>query len=106
MGRFTPPGGGRAQGIAQVVTNENLSLPDKDTEDSITLTDIKKFEVTARLNSKFRVAFAVGDTNVSLNYREIKPGASWEVDDINDTITVYFQASKDAEIIQITKWSM
>lgn len=64
---------------------------------------VKKFTIRARNRSELRFAYIAGDTNTT--YFTIPSGAWASEDQIKpQALTMYFQTSKNNEIIEITEW--
>lgn len=82
----------------------NVTANIKNTEYSYTFpVNTKKYKISARGNSKIKLAFNSGES--ATNFVTIHPGNSYEESGLNVSITVYFQTSKDSEVIEILSWS-
>lgn len=92
---------------AQILTTPNIAnvaANVKNTEYSYTFpVSTKKYRIAARGNAKLKLAFNSGES--ATNFVTIHPGSSYEERGLNASITVYFQSSKDSEVIEILSWS-
>lgn len=83
---------------------QNVLVAIADTEEAIALpANTKKFELKARGTSKLQVAYVSGQSGTT--YHTIWPGFCLREEDIDRaSLTVYVQASKASEIIEIKSW--
>jgi hypothetical protein len=82
----------------------NVAANAKNTEYSYTFpVSTKKYRIAARGSAKLKLAFNSGES--ATNFVTIHPGNSYEESGLNASVTVYFQSSKDSEVIEILSWS-
>lgn len=83
----------------------NVPMPLKDTEYSYALeANTKQIMFKTRENSLLKFSFQINESNT--NYITVPPGSSYTLEGIDPqiAITVYFQASNDAETLEIISW--
>lgn len=83
----------------------NIPMPLKDTEYSYALEEsTKQIMFKTRENSLLKFSFQENESNV--NYITVPPGSSYTLEGIDPkiTLTVYFQATNDAETLEIISW--
>lgn len=108
MSIYTPSGGGTSTGggstiSSPTIANETATLAT--TEYSYALpSGTKFFRLKARNNAKLQLAYVATET--STNYLTVSPGFEYESPqfEIDTSITVYFQSSKAATVIEIESW--
>jgi len=84
----------------------NQSAPVAGTEYSISVPiNSKKVTLKARNRSKLQFSFTSGQTNS--NYITIPQGSIYELNGLNATVSfsIYFQASKAAEVVEVIVWT-
>lgn len=82
----------------------NVSVPLANTEMSQALgSNVKKILLRARGASRTQFSFVSGESNI--NFITIPAGASYHVDQLNFSGTIYFQTSKGGEVVEILAWA-
>ena len=84
---------------------ENVAIPLKDTEVSHALpASTKRFAIQNRGDAVIKLAYTVGESGTK--YWTLFPGQPlWEnALKKTATITLYFQASKDAQVLEVMSW--
>jgi hypothetical protein len=85
----------------------NITIAAANTEQSFVLpTGCRQFSIRARNNARLQLAFASGQSGT--NYVTLYPGANHKesrIRPITSPVTLYFQASKTGEIVEILTWT-
>ena len=85
------------------ITNEAITLAD--TEYSYALpTGTHRVIMQSRLEGLVKIAYTVGES--STNYWTIFPGQQKDIEFLNGStaVTLYFQSSKAAQVLEIESW--
>lgn len=80
----------------------NVSAATAGTEYSQAVTDIRKFVMRVRGIADLQVAFNSGESGTT--YISVPRGCTFTQDGLNYTGTIYFQTSKDAQVVEILVW--
>lgn len=83
----------------------NISCPNKNVENAVPIpAGVKKLSFYARNNSKLQFSFNSGESGVA--FKTLMPGNVFQEDGIElNGKTLYVQASKDGEILEILTWT-
>jgi hypothetical protein len=74
-----------------------------DTEVSQALSDgTRSFLIKVRGACLLKLAFVLGESDT--NYITLPPGTSYHAEGLNFTGTLYFQTSKDNQVVEILEW--
>lgn len=74
------------------------------TEASQVLTSgTKQLTIRVRGNSNLQISFSVGQSGT--NFITIPARASYTITDINFSGTIYFQADKPSQVVEVLEWS-
>lgn len=89
---------------AVTATIYNVSALTAGTEYSQALSSgTKSFTIRSRGNSELKLAFTSGESGTK--FVTIPKGASYSQEGLNFSGTLYFQANKNSETIEIVEWS-
>ncbi len=81
----------------------NLTLTNANTEYSIALhPSVRRFLVRARQSVAFNVCYTPGESGT--HYLEIRSGEVYDETELYGDITLYFQSSESATILEILQW--
>lgn len=82
---------------------ENLAMPLANTEYSYAAaSNLKRITIKSRNHSVLKVAYTSGESGTI--YITLAPGSVYEEINIDGTFTLYVQASKPNEVLEIVTW--
>ena len=83
---------------------QNISVPNKDTEQNYTLpTNTKGFILRSRSKATLRLAYGALETNTK--YLTIPAGNSFTDSNFYTSQTIYFQSSKDGDVVELVVYT-
>lgn len=83
---------------------QNITIAVANVEQSYVLpVNTKTYNLKARGNSRIRLAYTAGQSGT--NFVTIPPGNEYNVDGLNSSLTIYFQANNALEVIELESWS-
>jgi len=112
MSKFSPSG---ISGVANSPTPISISGATTFTVTNVTCTlanteysfalpaSTKKLKLRARGMSRIQIADTTGLTDTT--YFTVWPGECYEDDALTSAVTIYFEASKAAEVVEIITWT-